>query len=208
MVDPPRTVLLRRGLRLEYATLGWNVVGVVVVAVAAISAGSVALAGFGLDSAIEIFASVIVVRELLGESTPERERLALRRIGAAFAAVAVYVAVQAVVVLTTGSHPRPSALGIAWTAATAVAMLALGGGKAVTGRALNHAVLRTEARVTLVDAALAVSVLIGLVLNAAAGWWWADPLAGFVIVAYGIKEARGGSGSRRHPCREHQRVGR
>jgi divalent metal cation (Fe/Co/Zn/Cd) transporter len=189
-VDPPRTALLRRGLRLEYTTLGWNVVGVVVVAVAAVTARSVALAGFGLDSAIEIFASIIVVRELLGDSTPERERIAVRRIGAAFVALAVYVTAQALLVLGTGSRPGTSPLGIAWTAATAVAMLALAGGKAVTGRALDHAVLRTEARVTLVDAYLAASVLLGLVLNAELGWWWADPIAGFVIVAYGIKEAR------------------
>ena len=88
-MDTPRTALLRRGLRLEYTTLGWNVVGVVGVAVAAVTARSVALAGFGLDSAIEIFASIIVVRELLGDSTPERERIAVRRIGAAFVALAV-----------------------------------------------------------------------------------------------------------------------
>jgi divalent metal cation (Fe/Co/Zn/Cd) transporter len=193
-VDHARPVLLRRGLRLEYATLGWNVVGVAVLAVAAVWAGSVALAGFGLDSAIEIGASIVVVRELLGEEDPERERIALRRIGAAFVALAVYVTVQAVVVLASGSHPDTSRLGIAWTAATAVVMAGLAAGKAVTGRRLDHAVLRTEARVTLVDAYLATAVLGGLVLNAVAGWWWADPLAGLVVVAYGIREARNAFG--------------
>jgi divalent metal cation (Fe/Co/Zn/Cd) transporter len=193
-VDHARPVLLRRGLRLEYATLGWNVVGVAVLAVAAVRAGSVALAGFGLDSAIEIGASIVVVRELLGDEDPARERTALRRIGAAFVALAVYVTVQAAVVLAGGSHPGTSGLGIAWTAATAVLMAGLACGKAVTGRRLGHAVLRTEARVTLVDAYLATAVLAGLLLNAGAGWWWADPLAGLVVVAYAIREARNAFG--------------
>jgi divalent metal cation (Fe/Co/Zn/Cd) transporter len=187
-VDHAGTVLLRRGLRLEYLTLGWNVVGVVVLAVAAAGAGSVALAGFGIDSAIEIFASLVVVRELRGDADAERERTALRRIGGAFVALAVYVTAQAVVVLATGSHPEPSGLGIGWTAATALVMAALAGAKAVTGRQLGRAVLRTEARVTLVDAYLATAVLAGLVLNAAAGWWWADPVAGLVVVGYALRE--------------------
>jgi divalent metal cation (Fe/Co/Zn/Cd) transporter len=189
MVDGDGPALLRRGLRLEFATLGWNVVGVAVLAVAAVRAGSVALAGFGLDSAIEIFASLVVVHELLGGRDPARERIAVRRIGAAFLALAVYVSAQAIVVLATTSHPDSSPLGIAWTAATAVVMAGLAAGKLTTGRALDHAVLRTEARVTLVDAALAVAVLAGLVLHAALGWWWADPLAGLVIVGYALREA-------------------
>jgi divalent metal cation (Fe/Co/Zn/Cd) transporter len=93
-------------------------------------------------------------------------------------------------VLLTGFHPRPSPAGIAWTALTAAAMFTLAAGKARVGRALNNPVLLTEGRVTTVDGLLAVSVLIGLCLNAAAGWWWADPLAGYVLVFYAIKEAR------------------
>ena len=188
-MDDEGPALLRRGLRLEFATLGWNVVGVAVLAAAAIRAGSVALAGFGLDSAIEIFASLVVVHELLGGRDPARERVALRRIGGAFLALAVYVSAQAIVVLTTGSRPGSSPLGMAWTAATAVVMIGLAAGKLTTGRALDHPVLRSEARVTLVDAALAVAVLSGLVLHAALGWWWADPLAGLVIVGYALREA-------------------
>jgi divalent metal cation (Fe/Co/Zn/Cd) transporter len=69
-------------------------------------------------------------------------------------------------------------------------MLLLAGAKLRTGRELGNQVLQTESRVTLVDAALAAAVLVGLVLNAAAGWWWADPLAGFVLVVYGIREGR------------------
>ncbi|HZS86596.1 MAG TPA: cation transporter [Chloroflexota bacterium] len=182
-----KEALLRRGLYLEYATLGWNVVGVVVVVAAAVAAHSVALAGFGLDSLIEIFASVVVVWQLTGTHL-DRERAALRLIGGAFFALAVYILGQTAYTLLTGSHPAPSPGGIAWLAATLVAMLLLAQGKRITGRQLGNPVLSTEARVTLIDAALAAAVLVGLTLNALLGWWWADPLAGLVIVYYGLTE--------------------
>jgi len=179
--------LLRRGLYLEYTTLGWNVVGVVIVVAAAFAARSVALAGFGLDSLIEIFASVIVVWQLKGVNQ-HRERRALRLIGGSFFALGVYILGQEAITFIFGIRPATSAGGIVWLAATLIAMLLLARGKSVTGRRLGNPVLLTEARVTLIDAALAAAVLAGLVLNAALGWWWADPLAGLVIVYYGIKE--------------------
>jgi len=181
--------LLRRGLMLEYLTLGWNVVGLVVLAMAAWSARSVALAGFGLDSAVEIGASTVVVWALSGTGVARRRR-ALRLIGGAFAALAVYLLVQSTLVLVAGDHPRPSAAGIVWTAATAAAMFALAAGKARTGRALGNAVLVAEGRVTLIDGILAAAVLLGLALNAGIGWWWADPAAGYVLVLYAAREAR------------------
>ncbi len=182
--------LLRRGLALEYITLSWNIAGVVILAFAALAARSVALAGFGLDSLVEIGASIVVVWELTGAGGSVRQRRALRLIGAAFFALAIYVAAQGAYVLVTGARPADSPLGIAWTAVTCSVMLALSYGKARIGRALGNPVLTTEGRVTLVDAYLAAAVLIGLVLNAAFGWWWADPIAGFVIVFYGIREGR------------------
>ena len=181
--------LTRLGLLLEYATLGWNVVGFVILAFAAYAARSVALAGFGLDSLIEIFASVVVVWHLLGIRL-DRERTALRLIGIAFVLLVVYIASQLAYTVLARIHPAASAGGIGWTAATFVAMLLLAHGKRVTGERLGNEVLRTESRVTLVDAYLAGAVLIGLALNALAGWWWADPLASLVIVYYGIREAR------------------
>ena len=181
--------LLRRGRVLEGVTLGWNVAGIVVLAVAAVAARSVALAGFGLDSLIEIGASTVVLWELSG-SGEDRQRRALRLIGGAFVALAAYLTIQSILVLVIGYRPGHSVPGIAWTALTAVAMFALAAGKARTGKALGNAVLMTEGRVTLVDGILAVAVLTGLVLNAAAGWWWADPLAALVIVFYALREAR------------------
>jgi divalent metal cation (Fe/Co/Zn/Cd) transporter len=191
MTDAAMTdqALLRRGVNLERATLAWNVVGIAVLAVAAIAARSVALAGFGLDSLVEIGASTVVLWELSGAGR-HRQRRALRLIGTAFIALAIYIAAQSTVVLVTGYHPRHSLVGIGWTAVTAGVMFALAAGKAKTGRALNNPVLQTEGRVTFVDGLLAAAVLVGLALNASLGAWWADPLAGFVIVLYGLKEAQ------------------
>jgi divalent metal cation (Fe/Co/Zn/Cd) transporter len=181
--------LLLRGRALEAVTLGWNVVGVAVLAVAALSAQSIALAGFGLDSLIEIGASTVVLWELAGTGLA-RQRLALRMIGCAFVALAIYLLVQSTWSLVAGFHPHHSRLGIAWTAVTAAVMFALAAGKAHTGRALDNPVLVTEGRVTMIDGILAVAVLIGLVLNLAGGWWWADPAAGYILVFYALREAR------------------
>jgi divalent metal cation (Fe/Co/Zn/Cd) transporter len=181
--------LRRAGFVLEGITLGWNVVGIVVLALAAIAARSVALAGFGLDSFIEIGASTVVLWELSGTGE-ERQRKALRIIGAGFILLAIYLAVQSPYVLATAYHPKHSMVGIVWTALTAAVMFGLATGKARVGRALDNPVLRTEGRVTMIDALLATAVLIGLALNAGLGWWWADPLAGYVILFYGLKEGR------------------
>lgn len=187
--DPRHRVLVRRGFILEYLTLSWNMVGVVILAIAAVAARSVALAGFGLDSLIEIGASTVVIWELSG-SGEERQRRGLRLIGYAFAALAVYLLIQSTLVLVTGYRPRPSPLGIAWTAVTVAAMFALAAGKSRTGRELGNPVLRSEGRVTTIDGILAIAVLLGLVLNAVGDWWWADPAAGYVLIYYAAREVR------------------
>jgi divalent metal cation (Fe/Co/Zn/Cd) transporter len=183
-----RTLLLRRGLRLEYATLAWNVVGIGVTCVVAIVARSVALAGFSLDSVVEIFASLVVIGELAGTATAASQGRAERRIGLAFLALAAYLIGQAIVTVVWGVHPDSSPVGIGWLAATAAVMYTLAYGKAATGRALDHRVLRTEAKVTVIDGVLATATLAGLALNAATGWWWADVAAGGIIVVYGLRE--------------------
>lgn len=185
---------LRAGYLLEAATLGWNVIGVGVLAVAALAARSVALGGFGLDSLIEIGASTVVIWELgvVGEA---RQRRAMRLIGVAFLALAVYLAVQSTVVLAIGYHPKHSPLGIFWTAVTAVVMFGLAAGKARVGVALDNPVIHAEGRVTFIDGVLAAAVLMGLLFNALAGWWWADPVAGYVLLYYAVRE---GSGALRH----------
>ncbi len=182
-------LLLRRGRQLEIVTLLWNVVGVIVLAFAAIAARSVALAGFGLDSVIEIGASMVVLWEL-ADVAQNRQHRAIRMIGSSFIALSVYLAAQSSIVLAVGFRPHHSPVGIGWTAVTALLMFALAAGKSRVGAALNNPVLKAEGRVTLIDGILAAAVLLGLVLNAFVGWWWADPVAGYVIIYYAIREAR------------------
>jgi divalent metal cation (Fe/Co/Zn/Cd) transporter len=183
-----RQVLRRRGFALEFITLGWNIVGVVVLAILAIASASVALVGFGLDSLIEIGASTVVLWELSGTGE-QRQRRALRLIGAAFIALGLYLLVQSTLALLTNHHAAPSIGGIIWTGITAVVMFSLAAGKSRTGRELGNPVLVTEGRVTFIDGLLAVAVLAGVTLDLALGWWWADPIAGYVIVYYAIREA-------------------
>lgn len=180
--------LLSRGLRLEYVTLGWNVIGVILLALAAVVARSVALAAFAFDSLVEIGASTVVVWELTSTNT-DRERRALDLLGWAFVLLVPYVLVVAAAALLTGTHASSSSTGIVWTAATFVVMAALAVAKRRTGDALDNDVLRTEGRVTMIDAYLAAAVLTGLTLNATIGWWWADPLASLVVVFYAVREA-------------------
>ncbi len=180
---------VRRGLTLEYLTLAWNVVGVVYLAFAALTAHSVALAGFGFDTLVEIGASTVVVWELRNVHG-ERQRTALRLIGLAFIVLSVYLVALTALAFARHIHPHHSPAGIVWTSLTAVAMFALAYGKSRTGRALNNQVLLTEGRVTFTDGMLSVAVLVGLAANALLGWWWADPASGLVIVYYSVRESR------------------
>lgn len=185
---------LWRGRQLEVMTLSWNVLGVLILAYAAIAARSVALAGFGLDSALEIGASTVVLWEL-ADVEHSRQRRALRILGYAFIILALYLTAQSTFALVANVHPHHSPLGIVWTALTAMVMFALATGKASIGATLRNPVLIAEGRVTMIDALLATAVLVGLLLNAFARWWWADPAAGYLIVYYAVREARATLGS-------------
>lgn len=175
-------------MRLEYLTLAWNVVGFFVVIWSGIQANSIALVGFALDSVIEIGSSVVVVWQFTDMTNKKQEQLALRLIGTAFFILATYLLMESTLNLLDQTRPATSITGIVWLAGTFVSMFLLAWGKAVTGEQLGNPVLKAEARVTFVDAYLAGSVLLGLLLNACWGWWWADAIAGLVIVFYGFKE--------------------
>ena len=168
-------------------TLAWNVVGCGILLAAALSARSIALFGFGIDSVIEIFASVIVVWQLKALHT-RNEKKALRCIGTAFMLLAVYLVVQSSVALARSVHPKQSLVGIVWLALTCVVMFLLAYGKKKTGEKLQHTVLLAEAKVTVVDGILAAVVLISLLFSVFLGIWQIDAVAGFVIAAYSIKE--------------------
>ncbi len=180
--------LLRRGLTLEYITLGWNVVGCAVAVWAGIEAASLALVGFGIDSAIEIFASVVVVWQLHA-THKDNEQLALKLIGGAFMLLSLYLLVRSAQVLMEQVHPQTSIVGGVWLVITALAMFSLAYGKRIIGTQLKNTILLEESVVTVVDGFLAVAILIGVLLNAAAGWWWADAAASLVLAIVSIREA-------------------
>ena len=158
-------------------------------ATAAFTAHSVALGGFGLDSLIEVGASTVVIWELTNTKKNVRAK-ALRMIGVGFYIIAAYIFLQVLYLLFRGTHPSVSGLGIVWTAVTFITMLLLANAKRITGKQLDNPVLITEGKVTLIDAYLAGSVLVGLLLNAAFHWWWADLASALIIVYYGLKEGK------------------
>jgi divalent metal cation (Fe/Co/Zn/Cd) transporter len=185
--DRNRQHLRRTALRLEYATIAWNGFEGAAAIAAGIVAHSVALTAFGLDSAIEVLASSVAAWQLR-EGGPHRDRAALRIIGACFLVVAVYIGVEAILRLMSGERPRGSPFGIAITTAAVVVMTVLGAAKSRLGRVLGNAVLLAEARFSLVDAGLSATVLLGLALNLALGWWWADPVAALAIAVLAVVE--------------------
>jgi divalent metal cation (Fe/Co/Zn/Cd) transporter len=182
-----RQSLRRRALLLERLTIGWNTIEGVAALAAGIMAGSVALVAFGLDSMVEIFASSVVLWELRGVER-KRERLALRLIGGAYLVVAVYVLWDAVRSLVQRHHASASPAGIALMVATVIAMGLLALGKQRTGRRLGSATVLADARFSLIDGGLALAVLIGLLLNALFGWWWADETLAILIALFAAKE--------------------
>lgn len=189
----PRASLQRRALRLEYATIGWNLGEAVFTITLGLMAGSLALIGFGTDSIIEVFASSVVVwhvRPGHAVDRPERTRLALRLVAIAFLALALILAVAAIRDLMLQRRAGESPLGIAYLAATAVVMFALAFVKRRTAAQLGSAPLRSEASLTFLDGVLSTLTLTGLALNATLGWSWADPAAALFVAAAAFNEAR------------------
>jgi divalent metal cation (Fe/Co/Zn/Cd) transporter len=189
--------LERRAVRLEWATIAWNAAEAVVSIAAGVAAGSVALVGFGLDSVVEVMAAGVVLWELRGAAR-ERERRALRLIGVSFFLLAAYVVAESVRDLAGGREPDESPVGIAMAACSLLAMPALARAKRRTGRLLHRHALEADAGETALCAWLSAVLLAGLVLNATAGWWWADPLAALLIAALAVREGR--EAWRGHDC--------
>ena len=185
-----RDALETRGLRLEYATIAWNAIEMVIAIGLGIAAQSLALIAFGLDTMVELFASGVVVWHLRhpGRDSDRVTARALRLVAWAFFVLAAVVTIGAVGALATSSAPDESPLGIAYLALTAVVMLSLGAAKRSTGRRLDSEPLAAEARMSIIDAALAVGVLIGLGLNTLFGWWWADPIAALLVAVAALRE--------------------
>jgi divalent metal cation (Fe/Co/Zn/Cd) transporter len=186
--------LRRRGLRLEWATNGWNAMEVVVTITLGLQAGSLALIAFGLDSIVEIFASTVVIRNLHDDREDPGDRRvhrSLRLIAVAFWVLAAFLVAMSVRGLVRGDRPDSSPLGVAYLALTAVAMFGLAGLKRVTARELGSEPLQAEASLTFLDGCLSTGILIALVLNASLGWWWTDATAALLVAAYAVNEGVG-----------------
>jgi divalent metal cation (Fe/Co/Zn/Cd) transporter len=191
--EPDRPRWQRRALRLEYATIGWNVGEAVLTIALGAVAGSLALIGFGSVSVIEVFASGVVVWHLIPghpADRPDRTARALRLVGVAFAALAGALAVAGIRDLATGRRADESPWGIAYLSITALVMFGLAAAKRRVADRLGSAPLRSEATMTFLDGILSTATLTGLALNAAAGWWWADPSAALIVAVAAANEAR------------------
>jgi divalent metal cation (Fe/Co/Zn/Cd) transporter len=186
--DEEMSRLRRRGFWLEYASMAWMTVEAGVAIVSGIIASSIALIGFGLDSVIEFFAAVVVVWQLRGAVSEEREARALRLIGGTFFALAAYLAIESITDLVSRHQPGQSTAGIAVTAAALVVMPLLALAKRSTGQRLGNPALIADAAESAFCAFTSAAALIGIGLNAWLGWWWADPAAALVIAGLAVRE--------------------
>jgi divalent metal cation (Fe/Co/Zn/Cd) transporter len=181
----------RRGLRLEWATNGWNAMEVVVTISLGVRAGSIALIAFGLDSVVEIFASTVVIRNLRDDrSDPGDRRVhrSLRMIAVAFWLLAAVLVVISIRGLVRGDRPDSSPGGVAYLALTALVMFGLARLKRTTADELGSETLHAEAAMTFLDGCLSTSILVALVLNAWLGWGWTDASAALLVAGFAIRE--------------------
>jgi divalent metal cation (Fe/Co/Zn/Cd) transporter len=184
--------LVRRGLLLNYATLGYNSLEGLIAIGAGVAAGSIALLGFGLDSLIEVSASIAALWRLYNDRDAARrehaERVALRTIGGLFLALAVYVAADAAHALITRAAPGESVVGIVLAVVSLAVMPLLARAKRRVAFAMGSGALAAEARQTAFCTYLSAILLGGLLLNATVGWWWADPVSALAMIPLIAKE--------------------
>jgi divalent metal cation (Fe/Co/Zn/Cd) transporter len=183
---------VRRVKLLSWLSLVWMSAEGAIAVLAGILAGSVALIGFGIDSAIEGFASAIIVWRFTGSRlhSGAAERRAQKLVAIQFFLLAPYVAGEAIHKLATGEHPSTSWLGMALTASSVVGMPLLGAAKVRLAHQLGSAATKGEGNQNLLCAYLAAAVLIGLAANAAFGLWWLDPAAALFIAGVAVREGR------------------
>jgi divalent metal cation (Fe/Co/Zn/Cd) transporter len=194
-----RRLAARRGQLLQYLTIAWNSIECLVALLAGFLSGSVALVGFGFDSAIEVTSSLAALWRLRSDADEVRreaaERITVRVIGACFLLLAAYVTYDAIQTLRKEHVPDQSTTGIVLAVLSLAIMPALVHFKRRIARQLGSGALEAEARQTRVCAYLSAILLAGLGLNAWVGWWWADPLAGLMMVPLiaweGLEAVRG-----------------
>jgi divalent metal cation (Fe/Co/Zn/Cd) transporter len=197
-VESRRAVLTRRIRLLVAATIAYNVVEGVIALTEGSRVSSSALIGFGLDSVIEVSSAAAIAWQFSAKDPETREKAALRFIAFSFFALAAYVAVDAVMSLLGFGEPQPSAIGIALATASLIVMPVLSLAQRRAGRELGSASAVADSKQTLLCTYLSAALLVGLVLNAIAGWSWADPVAALVIAAVAVRE--GLNAWRGDPC--------
>jgi divalent metal cation (Fe/Co/Zn/Cd) transporter len=182
--------LARRVKLLSWLSLGWMTIEGAVAIAAGIAAGSIALVGFGLDSAIEGFASVVIIWRFTGGRvfSHAAEERAQKLVAIQFFILAPYVGYESIAALAGGERPEVSVVGIVLAAASVVIMPVLGIAKQRLADAMGSAATAGEGRQNMLCAYLAAALLVGLAGNALAGAWWLDPAVGLVIVAVAVKE--------------------
>lgn len=188
-----RRAAVRRSRLLNRLTIGWNVAEGVIAVAAGLVAGSVSLVGFGLDSGIEVSAGLILAwrlgKERQSGCMADFDRRATRLIAASFAVLAVYVGFESIRDLSTRSAPDASVVGIGLAAMSLLVMPVLARAKRRLAPVLGSRAAASEADQTRLCALLSAVLLVGLALNAAFAWWWADPTAGLLIAALAAAEA-------------------
>lgn len=188
-----RAIAVRQATRLNRIGITYNVVEALVALTAGVMAGSISLVGFGLDSVVEVSASLIVAWRLMAERrdgcTQDTDRRATRAIAVSFVALAAYVGFDAVRRLAAGDHPEATVVGIVLTAVSLMVMPFLARAKRRVAPALGSRAQEAEADQTRLCAYMSAVVLVGLVANGALGWWWADPLAALGIAVLALAEA-------------------
>ena len=191
-----RTALVRQGQRLEYFAVIWNAVEGLVAVVAGLIAGSISLVGFGIDSFIEVTSgSVLLWRMSVDANVGDRERnekRALRIVGLCFLVLAVYIAFESGNDLWFKRAPEQSIPGIVLACVSLVVMPLLSRSKRKVGHALNSAAMHADAKQAQFCTYLSAILLVGLILNAVFGLWWADPIAALIMVPIIAKEGFGG----------------
>ena len=195
-----RRALVSRARWLTRAGLAWHALEAAVAIAAGVVAGSVALVGFGADSVIEAAAGLVVLWLVTGGrlSSFQAERRAQQLIAASFLLLAAYLAIESSRDLISGNHPATSWVGVGLAAVTLVVMPPLAAAKRRVGIALGSSATASESRQTMLCAYLSAALLVGLLANAIAGWWWADPAVALLIGAVAVREAR--EAWRGHSC--------
>jgi divalent metal cation (Fe/Co/Zn/Cd) transporter len=179
--------LYKKALWYEYLTIVWNIFEGVICILIGFFTGSVVLVAYGLESGVEVFASSVVVWDLKGIGK-KREKRALKFIGFAYLIVSAYIFIDAAASIVKGDRPEKTLFGIFFIIITVLVMLFLGIRKRSIGRQMKSETVLADAKFTLIDGALAGTVLVGLVLNALFGWWWADQAMALFLSGVAFRE--------------------